>query len=239
MWKNNAGLCRTVLMSAAVVAAVPVMGEAAVIPISGNTADAAPRSNNSVIDATNATFFVGHGSDNNVGSPVFVFQLPALPAGEGVTSAVFDGRYSADDSEDLRVDLYALAVRSSATVLASDFGEGETPAGPVGQTKIADDFVTGSTSQGRLTTNASQSLVLGGFLAANYSAGEYLFVRLTPVNPDRDGTNDRYRFNTANDPDLGDQPILTLTTAEAVVPEPTSFALAAAGAGLLMVRRRR
>lgn len=145
--------------------------------------------------------------------PVFVFQLPSLPAGHKIgTASVSVFYYGKDGSPSFNADLYGLPCRTASTVLSSDFYAG--PSDP-NATLIQDNFATPSSGSTGVTTgtNAAGDLALANYLNIQYQAGgtgKFVFLRLSP---DAVLTNNftRYKYNSA-EASAFYQPKLTFTT---------------------------
>jgi len=231
--------------------------------IIGNVADAVARnttesgtgSGQTVADQTKTTLRVGTfggptGTADFRNTPVFVFELPTLALGDYIGSAGFSVHYFSRNGAPLpyNMDVWALRVSGSATVLASDYGAGPNPEGPSGQMLLQEDFITSSSATGqRYSTNAAANTALTQFLNANYSSGGFLFIRANVDNSLDYGANgfggtldQGYELGSANltaPADLQRRPELVIT----VVPEPSAiwFLMSAAGVWLVYAFRHR
>lgn len=195
-------------------------------------------------DAGNYQTRVGEYYSPGYSAYVMPFLLPTLGVGEAFDTATLRIQlYSLAGTPDFNGDLYGLGRRASATVLAGDFYNGAFDSGA---TLIQDDFLNPSSPVRTdpntgpfITTDTAGSAALVAYLNTQYAggagAGEYVFLR---INPDATGPqgNESYNVLTANAGGGNEKPLLTYTAA--VVPEPASLVLFAAGAlALLRVRK--
>ncbi len=185
--------------------------------------------------STNVVMGSLHGRE--VGS-MWVFQLPALSAGETIAAA--DLRLTVDldavASAKFDMDLYAVDTRSSAQVITSDY---------TGGTLLQADFITDASTLSAndvLTTSATAASGLAAFLNNAYGhgteGGDYAFLRL---NTDWFGTipssgSSFLRIGSAENGIAAKRPSLTLTT----VPEPAACWMLLVGVmGIIVWRRHR
>jgi hypothetical protein len=175
-------------------------------------------------------------------SPVFVFQLPVLAAGESIIAA--DLRLNAGKSltPTYNGDLYGLGFRTSATVLNTDYFNGSLDT--TDATLLQDNYVnpTVGTAAAR-NTDAVGDVALLNYLNAQYAAGavggNFVFLRVSPdfdtfpVNP-TGGASIGYPMTAADSATTATVPQLTLT----IIPEPTVAVMLIGGLGLLGGRRR-
>lgn len=154
------------------------------------------------------------------------FQLPTLAPDEVLVGA--DLRFSTlggpTGGPTFSVDLDAIAVRSGF-IQASDFQAASTSI----EEGVLFPGVPGFSN--RSIGTAGEAALLD-FLQNNYTALEFLFLRLTP-----DATPPENDWYTIFATGTGALPQLTLTTE--IIPEPASLSLLAAGLALLTGRRRR
>ncbi len=226
------------------------------ITIIGNVADAvasdrtkpADGIGNTTADPNKVSLRVGtFGSptetNNFRNAPVFVFQLPTLGAGELLSSAnfrVYLASKAGIGGGDYNVDLWALRVSGSSTVLDSDYGAGPSPAGPAGQSLLQPDFlVTGSPTGRYYETDESARSTLTSFINSNYINEGFVFIRPN-VDSSIDfganasgGTIDQgYELVSANN--SVNKPELVV----AVVPEPSTAVLALGAVACAVMLRR-
>ncbi len=228
---------------------------ASLIPATGNTSDQGVQGDGTFLWVGQPTIRIGRAAAATTISytAVLVFQLPALPANEEVTSA--DLAVTVTAGNDWRslygkgVDLYALRVNTASTVVAGDYflgsyGTDLTEATPIQQNFLyqPNNYNGGMdpTQLGTRSTDAAGDASLGAWLQSIYdadpsAAGKYVFLRL---NSHGDITTDgRYwEIGSMNNTTVANRPTLMLTTA--AIPEPAT-GLVAAGALLLAARRRR
>jgi hypothetical protein len=165
---------------------------------------------------------------------VFVFQLPALPAGEQVQKASFAAYLNnSTGTPTWNVDLWAVRIHaSSATVLAADYAAGDSLI--AGQTgfKLVDNWVgTGTQSNGWKTySDPETGGTLAGLLQTYYKStpggGGYLFLRAQMDTLSAGGAGLLRYFNSADWDGKGTYtrqypttlPELTITTAVPIQP---------------------
>lgn len=173
---------------------------------------------------------------------VIPFQLPALNSGDGFATAQLKLQLQEIGGAPGDVDLYGIGVRSTDTVLTSDFYLGTNDAGA---TKLQTAFLnsdsevrTSAVTGPFVTTDAGGSTQLAAYLNAAYAdganAGKFVFLRLNPqdVSPG----NNYYNVITQDAGGIEERPYIEYTAGP--VPEPTTAILSAAMAGGLMLRRR-
>jgi hypothetical protein len=189
-------------------------------------------------------------------SDVFVFQLPVLPAGQGILSAAFS-YYELVSGSKYNTDLYGLGFRSSSTVLASDWYSGPND---THNTLIQSGIVPASQSyNGRVTTSAAGDVNLLAYLNAQYVAGavagNYVFLRLSSSAANGDNLNVNFTYQADLAPYLDTiypgslsywqglySPRLDLTFADVqptTTPEPSTAAGLGCGLLVWVVLRRR
>jgi len=214
----------TVLL-ASVIAPVMVSSASAAV-IYGDTADARAYNNwgtTGVGNVTDTSITAGDQDYGNWNDYVSVFQLP----NEGAVSNPFSAATasftleSASGTSWVHLDLYALAARSSASVLTSDNGGG---------TNVGLSLSTSSTPGVKSTSSANLLSFLNTQYAGGTGAGKYVFFAFRPT----DVGSASYTFATADSATEANRPTLSYTA----VPEPASLGLLAASA-LFALRRRR
>lgn len=176
---------------------------------------------------------------------VFVFDLPALATGETFNTATFTLNLTAKEGTvtNFNVDLYALELRSSNTVLGNDVFVGAFNTDATNATALTDNFLVSSTALGQVTTAGgvgSGATTLADFLNAQYAldanaADKFLFIRANQDANSNDGNN-RFRVNSADTTGTANDPRIDFTT---VVPEPSGAWLVALAAWSLGRRRSR
>lgn len=143
------------------------------------------------------------------------------------------------------LDLYAVRVSDTSTVLASDFyaGAADTKA-----TLIQDNFITPDSpirvtgNPNYSTTNDAADAKLVAFLNEAYAkganAGKYVFIRLSPdySTVTSDMANMNYTVVTGKAGTASEKPTITYTT---VVPEPIAVSLIPLAGGLVLMARQR
>lgn len=195
------------------------------------------------------TGFPGGDNNSHFGEAViFVFQLPAQPAGT-VTSAelafslLSKSGNSSSNRPQFNADLYGIGHSSSSTIGSAWMYEGayglDSNATAIQQAILNQPSPTsdsGSTPLGRVETSVAGSSALGAFIQAQYDdgavGGDYVFLRLNRSN--NNDTNVPRYFSVASSENTTNAPTLMLTA----VPEPGTMLMLATG-GLLMLRRRR
>lgn len=202
--------------------------------ITGDTADALVRdtdyngTGDEIADAGKDFFAIGNFSTEGMNTAIWVFSLPSIVPGEELDTAAFSTQFwNKKNSPDFNVDLYALRVSASSEVLTSDFDMS-------GATLLQSDWITPTTSTGRLGTDNASSTALTSYLKDNYSAGSYLFIGAAGdvLQP---GAGMRYNLSSANR--SADLPELSITTSTAV-PEPASMLMLLLTGSALLIRRR-
>jgi hypothetical protein len=157
------------------------------------------------IDTTSVAAMTGFGGTGGATgySTEFVFQLPALPAGQRISSASLQARYTGrDGTPTFNADLYGLGYRSSSALAAGDYYSGASDT--TDAVKLADNFATPAlgTAAAYLSTDDAADAALVDYLNAQYAAGaqagDFVFVRLS-ADQVKTGVYDRYKFATAND----------------------------------------
>lgn len=176
---------------------------------------------------------------------IFVFDLPALAPGEVFDSASFTLNLTAKEGTvtNFNVDLYALELRSSNTVLGDDVFVGAFNTDATNATGLTDNFLVSTTALGQVTTAGgvgSGATTLADFLNAQYAldssaADKFLFIRASQDANSNNG-NHRFRVNSADTTGTANDPRIDFTT---VVPEPAGAWLVALGALSLGRRSRR
>lgn len=156
------------------------------------------------VDSNNRTNIIGGGGyvAGKQMSPVFPFQLPALPEGKEVISAKF--QVNLESFNDVaaitgELDLYGLPYRNSATVLVSDAYAGTFDADATAS-GLQESFATKNTAVGVVESTTDGNSALVSYLNTQYqaaSAGDYVFLRLSndDVNQTQYG---RIMFTTAD-----------------------------------------
>ena len=228
-------------------------GQAAIMTIPADAKDASPvldvvgapvevDGGDDVVKATKGSTRVG-ASSGSANSGVYPFQLPALPAGEFVSTANFVVEFITADSNSVSdFDLYGLPYRAAPDVLPGDLYSGDDD--PTDATKLQDKFAVDPDDEATFVeTDATGDAGLAAYIQAQYDAGaeagDYLFLRISADTQQATeaGTEGRslaffesVERHTTSDP--------TLTFETEVIPEPATMALLAAG-GVLLGRRRR
>lgn len=192
------------------------------------------------------TLSVGHNSTHGLMSVFHMFALPAIPAGEVVTSASLSFQLTKVQSfgADLaNGDLFALDFRSTPSVTIADHYEGSFSGST--DTGIQDDIITRLSSLGTITTDATGSANLVSYVNTQISngatSGDFLIFRYNI--DDSIATSSRYySIAMADHSTEAFRPVLSLTTQPSViaVPEPSvlGFATGLAGLALLSTRRK-
>lgn len=138
------------------------------------------------VDPNNRTFAIGGGGyvAGKQMSPVFPFQLPALPSGQEVVAAKFVVNLESFVNSNLitgDLDLYGLPNRVAATVLVTD-GYAGTYDADATATGLQQDFAGSITSIGLVETTSVGNTNLINYLNNEYqsaSTGDYVFMRLS------------------------------------------------------------
>ncbi|MBC8143017.1 MAG: hypothetical protein H7Y38_16455 [Armatimonadetes bacterium] len=183
----------------------------------------------------------GNAGGNTYNNVVLPFQLPSLGAvAAPFTGATFTAFSAGGDNifGSANMDLYGLGVRTSPTILGSDFYLGGAPdttdailiqdnyRGTVGGSSPADGTA--------FSTNATGDAALLAYLNVQYAsganAGNYVFLRVSPDNTD---IFFKYQsFHAADDANAAVRPVITYTAA-VVVPETGALPLLLMGLGSL------
>jgi len=176
------------------------------------------------------------GNDSRGVASIFFFALPALSPGSTIIGAELEVGYLgiAHQSPEFNVDAFGIDARPNAIIEASDYYDGIAALSP--DTLLQTAIIRPSTTPGiRSIENAS----LLDFVTTLYSADG------TPVsafatfrfNPDKDLPVNSfplrgYTLATAENANASYRPQLSLTTADAPVPEPSTLVLFA-GLGVM------
>jgi hypothetical protein len=178
----------------------------------------------------------GGGSETTVvrgQASVFFFALPTLSPSTISSADVQWSFLGYEGSPEFNLDVFGLGVRSTATMLSSDYYAGNSAGGS--GTVLQTGFLTPSASPGNFQVS------LGGYLQSLYNPsgvplGNFLVLRINPditlpsPNPPMRG----YYLGTSDNPNASLVPELTINT----VPEPSTLVLAVLGGlGLLAFRR--
>jgi len=248
-------LAKYVSYAAALAALSMVAGQsasAATIPITSFNADGIVQNGNASAHNEGDIVVGRFNSDHRV--VVYPFKLPTLAPGHFVTDASLrvvlrskSGTTMTPSTLNFNVDLYAVRVTPTNTILNDFYGVGASPITTNGSVLLQDNFATPSTANGPVTSLP----IAGGNLAAylkqpgRYVVGHYLWLRLNfdvaqglQVGQYTFAANNLGNTNqTQASTVAGTSPaVLTLTTA---IPEPaTVFALAGV-VGILGLSRRR
>jgi hypothetical protein len=177
---------------------------------------------------------------------VFVFELPAIPAGTFVSQATFNVRASNSGSTPtFNGDLYGLTGRTSPAVLAADFYSGTFGGDATDAVALQDNaFTPPGVTNFSWTDFALSPPALTSYLNSTYallpgSGARYAFVRVSPdftTFPGVAGTYFGYQF-TCGEWGTDGGPRLSITY---VTPEPGSAAVTVgAFTGWSLLARRR
>lgn len=200
---------------------------AATIAVTGDSGDGMVDVNGVALNLTDPMIRPGTGGNDVRGQAgVFFFQLPTLSPNAIASADVqlsFLGLDVAGDVvnvPDFNLDLFGLGVRSSATILSSDYYAGNAAGG--NGTLIESAFLTPGASPGNFDAS------FGGYLQSLYSPsgvplGDFLVVRLNPSIPLPSFSFPERGYNvaTADNSNSSLLPELTINS----VPEPSSLAL--------------
>jgi hypothetical protein len=184
------------------------------------------------------SLIIGNLSDGSKYNAVYIFAVPALPAGDVVATADLELRASVAPGTTFNADLHGIGFQNSIDPVL-DFWNSNLPES--GAIKLQDNILTPGIGSGfELHTDTVGGAALAAYLQAFYSAnpayagGEYVFLRLNP-DADPGSVNEYYTVGAAP---LDGLPILTITTL--AVPEPSTFAMAfLALIGISITARRR
>ena len=189
--------------------------------------------------------------DTSIASGIFFFALPAIPAGETVTTATFTVELNATagtstPASDANVDLYGLPFdpqplttpANNDAIIAERYFTG---ANDTRYPKLQEDFFVPADAGAAVNrkTSLDISSYIKGLYDAGAVAGDFVVLRLSYDDATLDTTTtNRYRFRSGDTAVTeADRPVLTIVTA---VPEPNAVGLALlVGAGMLIRRRRR
>jgi hypothetical protein len=161
---------------------------------------------------------------------VFFFPLPTLSPSTIASADVQLSFLGYEGSPEFNLDVFGLGVRSTATMLSSDYYAGNAAGGS--GTLIETGFLTPSATPGNF------DISLGGYLQSLYNPGgvplgNFLVLRVNPdiplpsPNPPMRG----YYLATADNPNPSLLPELTINT----VPEPSTLVLAALASLILLI----
>ena len=166
------------------------------------------------------------GNNSRGQSTIYFFALPTIPSSDAIVEAELQlhflglTRATITTPPELNADLFGIGARSSPTILASDYYDGDASLGS--DTLIAESFLTPSATTGSFTASGSN---LTTFLISLYQpngipTAPFAVLR---VNPDSDlpvfsGPLRGYELASANHPNPAFVPRLTIT----VVPEPST-----------------
>lgn len=211
---------------------------AGAITIEANLADGMVDVNGAAVNQADPTIRPGTGGNDVRGQAGIVFfALPFLPSSESIADATLALHFSGfDGTPEFNLDLFGLGVRSTATILASDYYAGPSSNG--GGTLLQDDFLTPNFTPGRFQIDISD------FLESLYDANgspldNFLAVRVNPDMPlpALSLPLRGYILATADNATAELRPSLSITVAE-----PSSLALmgfAALSFHRIVARRRR
>lgn len=213
--------------------------QAVVFNINGNTADQGIYSTGGSNWVGQDTGRVGGASDTADGAFVYVFALPDL-GGEAIDTASLDFSFTISNSPNGNADLYGLDYSSTAGVsAATDYYQGAYGDDP-NATPLQDDILTLSSTEGRMSTDATGSANLASYLTAQYDngaqPGDYVKLRLN-IDVANESNYYYYKVDSANNGTVENRPVLNITT----VPEPSTFAIGAGVIAILatVIRRKR
>lgn len=206
---------------------------AATIVVSGDAGDGLVDVNGVAGSLTDASIRPGTGG----GSPtsvvrgqaaVFFFQLPTLSPTTIVNANVQLAFLGFEGSAEFNLDLFGLGVRSSTTILASDYYAGTSASGSGTLIEIA--FLTPSATAGLFDLPSATRNSFGSYLQSLYNPSgipldEFLVLRANPDIPLPEPSNPvrGYLLATADNPNPSLVPELSIN----IVPEPPSLLLAA------------
>jgi len=177
--------------------------------------------------------FPGNGA---IRAPVLSFQMPTLPAGHTISTANLDlYHYYGSAGYPHEGDLYGVRTAAADTVFAADFYAGELD---TSATLLQDAFVTSvwpDPTELWEETDAGGDAALAAYLTANYSAGDWVFLRLSPNLGNIADYSATALYRYRDDTNVNN-PVLTIET----IPEPATLGLLGlAGLGAMIARRLR
>jgi hypothetical protein len=178
--------------------------------------------------------------------PIFLFRLPTVVGPTTIASADLHLAYLGTEGEaigggqdatpEFNADLFGLGVRSTATILSSDYYAGNSSGG--NGTLIQSKFLVPSTLPAILHLSSSAQTTFTNYLQSLYNpngtpSNQYLVLRLNADIPLPDFSNPirGYAMASADNSDAGLVPVLLINT----VPEPSSLALACFAAIVLLL----
>lgn len=184
----------------------------------------------------------GTSANSAIATAIIPFVLPTLNPGEIFTAVSFGiGQSSASNAQ--QFDLYGLARRASATVLASDYYRGPSGGDTTDATLIQSAFISTTdifVANAVTSTNAAGGTALADYLNAQYAsgagAGQVVFLRMN-VTENYTATNTRLSPHSVEAANSTLRPVINYTAA---IPEPATLGfLTLCAAGVLLPRRRR
>lgn len=142
---------------------------------------------------------------------VIPFQLPTLTAGETITSAEISTQLIAlSGGLSTEIDMYAIAYRSSNTILDSDYYAGTNDSS---NQLVEKGFFTSSSSVGKHISSETAKATLLDFVNQQYSngavGGDFIFIRLNQATDDTSNYN-YWDIASQDNSTIENRPLLTL-----------------------------
>jgi len=212
------------------------VSRAATVEVPGDVGDGLVDVNGVPVNLADPTIRPGTGGGPSASvvrgqAGIFFFQLPTISPSTITSADVQLAFLGFDGSPEFNLDVFGLGVRSSATILSSDYYAGSSANGS--GALIETQFLTPNAIPGNF------DIGLGSYLQTLYDPsgtplGPFLVLRVNPdlPLPEPSAPSRGYVLATADNPDSSLVPQLLITT----VPEPSSIIVAAAaGISFLVV----
>lgn len=240
--------CRIYILAVSITLGVAGDARAGFITVVGDTGDGTIDVNGLPQDFSLTQLRVGTGGDNLRGlAPVFFFALPTLSSSDSFLDAQLQFAYlgltraTVFAAPNFNADLYGLGTRSTPTILATDYYDGNASGST--DTLLAQGFITPTTTAGTLQLSGAS---FDNYIRSLYNTdgtpvAAFAVFRLNanihlPVGS---GQYRGYEIATADNPDSTLVPQLQMEVN--AVPEPTGLTHAASGlaAALLLLTASR
>lgn len=157
--------------------------------IAGHSTDTQLNDDGSAPWVNNQSARIGGSTNIREGAMIFVFQLPSLDPGENILNANLDFQLLniSNGTFPGEADIYGIAARSSAAVIASDFYNG-TYGADSNATELQQGIMSNVEPAGRISSDNTGDWNLAAFLDDLYAngaeGGDYVFLRVNSSETD-------------------------------------------------------